>query len=702
MTHAGRNGRRAVPAVGRRSRGRCALICLTVVALVAPVTLAHARQQPAPAPAPQVPVPPVDDADDDGEAIEAQETVVVTATRSGRRLQDEPLRVEVIDAEEIEEKALMTPGSVAMLLGETTGLRVQTTAPSLGAANVRVQGLRGRYAQLLADGLPLYGGGGDSLGLLQVPPLDLGQVEVIKGAASALYGPAALGGVINLVTRRPAESHADGLLNATSLGGADATVYLGRAPIRGWSWTLLGGVHTQARRDRDDDRWTDVAGYARGVVRPRVFYESGTGRSMFVTAGVIVEDRDAGTLDGGTAPDGLPFAERLDTRRADVGAQARWVIGTRVAAVRGSFSRNGQQRTFGDVAERGVRQTAFGEASLAGVSGRHAWVVGTALQQDRYAPKDVSRFAYRFTAPAIFAQDQVAIGDRVSVSASARLDQHSAYATLFGPRVSVLVKPSAHWTARLSAGGGTFAPSPFTEETDETGLARLASIDDLEAERAWSYSADLTWTRGPFEVSGTVFGSRVRDAVQLMTLPSTDPRLSLLSVVPCMPYDCVAVALVNATASTRTWGTELLTRYRRGAFVAMATHAWTRSTEWDVDERLRRDVPLTPRHAASVNAMLESERWGRAGIEAYYTGRQALDDNPYRTRSRGYVLFGGLFERRLGRVRVFANIENLADVRQTKDDPLIRPSRLPDGRWTVEAWAPLDGRVFNGGVRLAF
>ena len=145
-------------------------------------------------------------------------------------MQDEPLRVEVIDGEEIEEKALMTPGSVAMLLGETTGLRVQTTAPSLGAANVRVQGLRGRYAQLLADGLPLYGSGGDSLGLLQVPPLDLGQVEVIKGAASALYGPAALGGVINLVSRRAPESHVETLLNATSLGGVDATVWLGRAP----------------------------------------------------------------------------------------------------------------------------------------------------------------------------------------------------------------------------------------------------------------------------------------------------------------------------------------------------------------------------------------------------------------------------------------------------------------------------------------
>src|SRR5689334_10407893 len=169
------------------------------------------------------------------EPPEVNESVVVTATRSERRIQDEPLRVEVIDHEEIEEKALMTPGSVAMLLGETTGLRVQTTAPSIGAANVRIQGLRGRYAQLLADGLPLYGAGGDSLSLLQVPPLDLGQVEVIKGAASALYGPAALGGVINLVSRRPKETEYEVLLNGTTQDGADTTFWVGAKPSDRWS-----------------------------------------------------------------------------------------------------------------------------------------------------------------------------------------------------------------------------------------------------------------------------------------------------------------------------------------------------------------------------------------------------------------------------------------------------------------------------------
>ena len=131
------------------------IVLLTVASQLQP-----AAQTPAPVnQTPSAPQPPE-------QPPEIEETVVVTATRADRRLQDEPLRVEVIDREEIEEKALMTPGSVAMLLGETTGLRVQTTAPSIGAANVRIQGLRGRYAQLLADGLPLYGAGGDSLSLL--------------------------------------------------------------------------------------------------------------------------------------------------------------------------------------------------------------------------------------------------------------------------------------------------------------------------------------------------------------------------------------------------------------------------------------------------------------------------------------------------------------------------------------------------------
>ena len=53
-------------------------------------------------------------------------------------------------------------------------------------------------------------------------------------------------------------------------------------------------------------------------------------------------------------------------------------------------------------------------------------------------------------------------------------------------------------------------------------------------------------------------------------------------------------------------------------------------------------------------------------------------------------------------VKIFLNLENLGDVRQTHWDPLLLPSREVDGRWTVDGWAPLDGRVINGGARLNF
>src|SRR5690349_19776263 len=132
-----------------------------------------------------------------------EEHVTVSATRTDKRIEDQPMRVEVLDAEEIAEKQLMTPGDIVMMLNEMGGLRVQATSPSLGAASVRVQGMRGRYTRFLSDGLPLFGADVGGLGLLQIPPTDLGQVEVIKGVASALYGAGALGGVVDLISRRP-------------------------------------------------------------------------------------------------------------------------------------------------------------------------------------------------------------------------------------------------------------------------------------------------------------------------------------------------------------------------------------------------------------------------------------------------------------------------------------------------------------------
>ncbi len=612
-----------------------------------------------------------------------EEEIIVTAARTQRRIQDQPLRVEVVDREDIEEKALMTPGSVAMLLGETTGLRVQTTAPALAAANVRIQGLRGRYSLLLSDGLPHYGVQGDSLSLLQVPPLDLGQVEIIKGAASALYGASALGGVIDLVSQRPREPQRQALLNASTQSAADATAFLA-FPARGrWAGTLIGGLHGQRRQDVDGDGWSDLPGFGRAVLRPRAFWERGDGSSLFATLGVMAEDRRGGSMPGATAPDGSPFAQDLDTRHLDGGAVGRFVLGRRVLSVRGSFTNRSERRRFGQARERGRRSAGFGEVVLNGSAGAHTWLVGAAAQRDSYHARDLAGFDYTFVTPGLFALADVRLSSAATLGLSARLDRHSRYGTFLSPRASLLYRPAAGFSLRASGGTGFFAPTPFVEETEETGLARLRPLAGLAAERAASAALDLGFARGRFDFNATLFGSRVTGAVQRSQVGSQ------------------AFALVNADGPVRTWGTELLARYRREGFVLLATHASTSSTEPLPDGPGRREVPLTPRHVSTLNAIWEGD-WGRFGLEVYSTSRQALEDNPYRERGRGYLLFGALGERRFGRLRVFVNLENLGNVRQTRWEPLLRPARAPDGRWTVDAWAPLDGFVANGGVRVVF
>jgi outer membrane receptor for ferrienterochelin and colicins len=617
-----------------------------------------------------------------------ESVTVVASTRTGKRLDDQPMRVEVVPAEEVQEKLMMTPGDVSMLLNETNGLRVQTTSPSLGGASVRIQGLRGRYTQILADGLPLYGGQTGSIGLLQIPPMDLGQVEVIKGVASALYGMSAIGGVINLVSRRPpAEGReAEVLLNGTSHAGTDVVSWLAAPLGPRWGYTFVGGGHFARRSDLDDDGWTDLPTYRRAIARPRLFWEDGRGKSLLLAVGGMVEERKGGTMPGFRAPDGGPFEENLTTTRFDSGVVLRMATSNGIVySARGSGTRQAHTHTFGSTNERDTHTTGFGEVSATATAGRHTWVAGGALHYDGYDSRAVPRFNYTYHVPGVFVQDDLAVAKWATLSASARIDRHNVFGTFASPRVSVLLRPASPWTVRVSGGRGYFAPTPFTEETEATGLSRVAPLATLDAERADSFSADVTWTRTPFEVTATLFYSRIDGA---------------LAVVESRRPD-YPIVLVNANGLTRTRGTELIARRHVEGFDLILTHMYLWSTEPDPEGAGRREVPLNPRHSATFDLLREIGP-ARVGFEVFYTGRQSLDDNPYRSRGLPHVLFGGLIDWGIGRSRLFLNVENLGDVRQTRENPLVRPARAPDGRWTVDAWAPLEGRTVNGGVRLRF
>ena len=617
---------------------------------------------------------------------ELEENVVVSATRAEQRVQDVPLRVEVVPADEVQEKVTMTPGDVSMLLAETNGLRVQTTSPSLGGASLRIQGLSGRYSQILADGLPLYGAQSGSIGILQIPPMDLAQVEIIKGVASALYGMCAIGGVVNLVSRRPKTPEHEVLVNRKTRRGTDAALWLAQPINDRWAYSVLAGQYWQGRSDIDRDGWTDLPMFRRTQVRPRLSWDNSSGRSIFATFGALDEDRRGGTLPGAVTPDGRPHPENLRTRQFDGGVVGRFLFsGGRVLAVRGSSVSQRHDHTFGRVIERGRSTTGFGEVSVTGTLGAHTWVAGGALQHETFRSIDVPRFDYAYTIPGMFGQDDYVVSRWLTVSASARVDVHSEFGAFFSPRLSLLLRPSSQWTVRVSGGRGHFAPSPFTEDTDATGLAPIAPLEGIRPETANSLSSDVTWRKAPFEITTTLFHSAIEGA----------------QVFRKMSSGAYAARIVNAETPTRTSGVELIARLREKAIEVIVTQMYLSSTEVDEDGRGTREVPLNPRHAATFNLLLERGP-GHFGLEVYYTGRQVLEDDPYRSRSRPYVLFGILYTHRIGPALLYVNTEDLGDVRQTKYDPLLRPAALRDGRWATDAWAPLDGRSLNAGLRFRF
>jgi len=617
--------------------------------------------------------------------LQAQPTVeetvtVVASTRTDKRLEDQPMRVEVLAREEIEEKMLMTPGDIVMMLNEMGGMRVQATSPSLGAASIRIQGMRGRYTRVLSDGLPLFGEVA-GLGLLQIPPMDLGQVEVIKGVASALYGAGAMGGVVNLLSRRPGRGEQEFLLNRSTRGATDAVTFLSGPLSGGWSASLLGGGHFQETNDANDDGWADLPGYGRAVVRPRVFWDGGKGRTFFATTGFTYEDREGGTLPGQVlTATGQRYVEALETQRYDAGGLGQFLVRGRYAvSARAAFARQSHDHRFGEVIERDRHDTAFGEVAVRGTAGRHTWVGGLAIERDAYTARDVPRFDYTFTVPGAFAQYDFNASQHISLSTSTRLDVHSEYGTFFSPRLSALAH-AGRWTSRLSVGTGFFGPTPITEETEAAGLTRMEARKPLEAERGLSASFDVSRTDGPLSYTVTLFASRVNDPLHVERSPSF-----VLSTLP---------------DPTTNVGLELLGTLRREPFSVTATYTYVRARE--TVDAIERDVPLTPRHSAGIVGMWDAKDVGRLGIEWYYTGRQRLEENPYRAVSEPYTILGLLAEKSFGRVRLFVNGENLTGVRQTRWDPLLRPTQAADGRWTVDAWAPLEGRNINGGLRIRF
>lgn len=619
------------------------------------------------------------------------EKIQVTASRLGRIVTESATRTEIINGEEIQEKSLMRPGNISMLVAETGGVRVQNTSPALGSANIRLQSLYGRYTQLLSDGLPLYGGQMASIGLLQIPPTDLANVEIIKGSASSLYGGSALGGVINLISRTPSdELEGEVLLNATSKNGQDITSYFASPINESTSASVTAGVHNQEQKDLDDDGWLDMAGYQRASIRPRLYWESETGANLYLTFGAMTEERDGGTAGGETAPDGNPYIQSQDSLRLDSGfIFDQQLVDELNLNIRGSAMRQEHDHVYGLVEETDTHESYLLESSVSGYTDATAWLVGVAYQSDSFDSQDFSEFNYTYQVPGLFSQLDYEASNDISMSLSARADWHSEYGTQFSPRVSMLYNPQS-WTIRGSYGKGFFAPTPFIEDIEDTGLSNLAPLENLAEERATTASIDISYVFDSVETSVTLFASDVDNVTELETIN------------PYGIHSDKSVRIVNAPGQSEIRGAEFLLRYRWNDLKLTGSYLYSDASKLNDSGFGREPLALTPKHSAGAVLMWEEHGSHMVGFEAYYTGTQHLEDNPYRTKSEAYWHLGLLGQITVGKVSYFLNAENLLNVRQTKDESLLLPEQAPSGRWTTDIWSRNDGFTVNAGIRIQF
>jgi outer membrane receptor for ferrienterochelin and colicins len=608
------------------------------------------------------------------------EEVLVSATRGGNLVRNEAIRVEVVPQEEIQENMTVQPGNLTSLLNELGGVRIQTTAPSLGGAALQIRGLPGRHTLVLQDGLPIFGMQADSFGLLQTPPLDLAHVELIKGVGSALYGASALGGVLNLVSRRP-DGESNALLNRTSSGGTDLVAFTS-AKFNAGGVTVIAGAHDQSREDVDHDAWADLPGYRRYTLRPRLFWAD-EARAVFATVGYVNEDRLGGTMPGRSLADGSQVRDGLRTRRLDGGVTFRDEIDAGQSfSARFSGGRNVYTRIFSNDLIDSTQSSGFGEVSYSNHASAHAWLAGLALQYEQLRARLAPAAEYRYVVPGLFAQDEYSPVPALKLAASARIDRHNKYGTFFSPRVSALLRPGEDLSIRFSVGSGFAAPTPLLEKIESTSLARLDTPGTVRVERARNASIDLQWRDDGWEINASAFASRISN---------------LLAIEPSAIY-VDRLHLTNESGTRRVEGGELLVHRTVGVLHFIGSTTFLDATE-PAPEGGRRAVDRSPKWSGELAALFEKEDRGRIGIELGYTGRQSLQDNPLQSTGKAFFELGALAEIRLGAFSFYANANNLTNVRQSRYGPTLRAAPLPEGLRTLDYWAPVVGRWFNIGIR---
>lgn len=620
---------------------------------------------------------------------EELEELVIQTTRGTRSIKNVPTRIEFISGEELDEKSSMKPGDIRMLLNESTGITTQQTSAISGNAAIRIQGLDGRYTQILKDGFPTFAGAASGLGLLQTPPLDLKQVEIIKGSSSTLYGGGAIAGLVNLISKTPEEKRElSFLLNGTTGKGLDASMFYSQK-FGKTGLTSLFSYNRNWAYDPSDTGFTAIPEFDRFTFNPKLFLYLSENTDMNIALNTMFENRLGGDIKyiEGKGDATHSYFERNKTQRHSLQAAFghRFGQGNRLTAKASGtyFDRSIEIPTY---MFDGRQISSFAEVAYTHTREKNEWVAGLNLWTDDFKEKSAGATGkrdYTQTTAGAFVQDNWLTNSWLNIEAGLRADHVFNYGWAILPRLSALFKISEELSSRLSGGFGYKAPTIFTEDAERMQYRNIMPVDKdhNKLERSYGLNWDVNYATA-------LFGGSVSFAVnQLFFYTYINSPLQLRSA----GNGLYRMENIHGHIDTKGSETNVKLGYRDLHLYLGYTYTDARIKENGITS----ENVLTPKHRINAILMYEVEDEWRVGLESYFYSKQKLSDG---STGRSYTIFGLMVEKIWEKLSVFANFENFTDRRQTRFATIYTGTiSNPEFR---DIYAPLDGFVMNAGVKI--
>ncbi len=614
--------------------------------------------------------------------------VTVSSTRTGREIENEPTRVEAIDEEEVDEKISMAPANVSMVVSESTGIQVQQTSATSNTQSVRIQGLDGRYTQILKDGFPSFGGFSGSLSLLEIPPLDLRQVEIIKGPNATLYGAGAIAGVVNFVSKEPTEKPVTTIvLNQTSALGTDFSLFHSKK-FKSFGYTFLGSGNYQREYDVDDDDFTELPRTKSFAINPKLFFSPSDKTRLSIGNALSYQKRTGGDIFAirGNANGIHQYFENNNSFRniTTLNFDHAFDNGSRFVAKQ-SLAFFSRDLTIPNYRFKGKQFNSYTDLAYFRTIGKNSLVIGANAVYDRFsedlfAANTLNRSETRTTFGA-FIQDTVDLTDKLALEAGFRVDHSNSYGTFALPRVSLLYRFTDKFTSRVGYGLGYKTPSVFTEDAEELLFRNVVGIGNtLKAERSQGGTLD-------FNYNGNV-GEKVGYSLNQLFFYTqiTDPLVLELSTGGLYRFRNADTPIISKGFETNAKFT-----YNIAKLFIGYTYTDAKAGYMSGDRRLT----LLPRNKVNSSLVFEKAESFKGGVEAYYSSPQTLDD---RSKTRSLFEVGLFAEKIFKKFSLFVNAENITDVRQSRYGPVVLgPHNNPT---FAEIYTHLEGRVFNGGIKI--